>query len=190
MHMSFSELWMAMGPLAKLIVGLLLAMSLGGGRDRDRACDDGARHAAGVAGVSSPRWRRRPRRRARTVPKRARPTIAWSAAICSRTGASLRQHLGLLATIGSTAPFVGLVGTVLGIVNAFGQLAAAGSGGLEHGVGRHRRGARHDGRSASASRSRRCGSSTRSPSASAVCSSSSNAAPSRSPSRRSRESRS
>ncbi len=43
---------------------------------------------------------------------------------------SLKRGLGLLATVGSTAPFVGLLGTVLGIVNAFQLMAAAGSGGL------------------------------------------------------------
>ncbi len=32
------------------------------------------------------------------------------------------RHLGWLATIGSNAPFVGLLGTVIGIVRAFGEL--------------------------------------------------------------------
>ena len=41
-----------------------------------------------------------------------------------------KRGLGLLATVGSTAPFVGLLGTVMGIVNAFQAMAAAGSGGL------------------------------------------------------------
>lgn len=36
----------------------------------------------------------------------------------------------LLATVGSTAPFVGLLGTTMGIVNSFQQMAASGSGGL------------------------------------------------------------
>ena len=36
----------------------------------------------------------------------------------------------VLATVGSTAPFVGLVGTVVGIVNAFQQIAATGQGGV------------------------------------------------------------
>jgi len=36
----------------------------------------------------------------------------------------------MLATIGSTAPFVGLFGTVVGIINAFRGIAAAGSGGM------------------------------------------------------------
>jgi biopolymer transport protein TolQ len=43
---------------------------------------------------------------------------------------SLKRGLGLLATVGSTAPFVGLLGTVMGIVSAFQSMAATGSGGL------------------------------------------------------------
>ena len=43
---------------------------------------------------------------------------------------TLRKGSGLLATVGSTAPFVGLLGTVMGIVNAFQSMAASGSGGL------------------------------------------------------------
>jgi biopolymer transport protein TolQ len=43
---------------------------------------------------------------------------------------TLKRGLGLLATVGSTAPFVGLLGTVMGIVTAFQQMAATGSGGL------------------------------------------------------------
>ena len=38
--------------------------------------------------------------------------------------------LAVLATVGSTAPFVGLLGTTMGIVNAFTGMAASGSGGL------------------------------------------------------------
>lgn len=48
----------------------------------------------------------------------------------AREVASLRRGQGLLATVGSTAPFVGLLGTVMGIVNAFQSMAASGSGGL------------------------------------------------------------
>ncbi len=43
---------------------------------------------------------------------------------------SLKRGLGLLATVGSTAPFVGLLGTVMGIVSAFQSMAITGSGGL------------------------------------------------------------
>lgn len=42
----------------------------------------------------------------------------------------LKKGLGGLATIASTAPFVGLFGTVLGIINAFHSMSKAGSGGL------------------------------------------------------------
>ncbi|MCC6333570.1 MAG: MotA/TolQ/ExbB proton channel family protein [Myxococcales bacterium] len=41
-----------------------------------------------------------------------------------------KRGLGVLATVGSTAPFVGLLGTVMGIVNAFQAMASSGSGGL------------------------------------------------------------
>jgi len=45
--------------------------------------------------------------------------------------AEFKRGLGVLATVGSTAPFVGLLGTTMGIVNAFTGMAAAGaSGGL------------------------------------------------------------
>jgi biopolymer transport protein ExbB/biopolymer transport protein TolQ len=46
------------------------------------------------------------------------------------TSAELKKGLGGLATIGSTAPFIGLFGTVMGIINAFTGMAQSGSGGL------------------------------------------------------------
>jgi biopolymer transport protein TolQ len=42
----------------------------------------------------------------------------------------LKRGQGVLGTVSSTAPFVGLLGTVMGIVTAFQQMAASGSGGL------------------------------------------------------------
>jgi biopolymer transport protein ExbB/TolQ len=44
--------------------------------------------------------------------------------------AELKRGLGGLATIGSTAPFVGLLGTVVGIINAFKQMSGAHASGL------------------------------------------------------------
>lgn len=41
----------------------------------------------------------------------------------------LRRYLGTLATIGSTAPFIGLFGTVLGIMSAFQQMSQVGLSG-------------------------------------------------------------
>src|SRR6266581_2261766 len=46
------------------------------------------------------------------------------------TTAEMKKGLGGLATIGSTAPFVGLFGTVVGIINAFTGMAKTGSGGI------------------------------------------------------------
>ncbi|MDD9937170.1 MAG: MotA/TolQ/ExbB proton channel family protein [Myxococcales bacterium] len=42
----------------------------------------------------------------------------------------LNRGMNVLASTGSTAPFVGLLGTVLGIINAFKLIAADGSGGI------------------------------------------------------------
>ena len=45
-------------------------------------------------------------------------------------GEELRRGMGVLASVGSVAPFVGLLGTVVGIISAFQGIAATGSGGL------------------------------------------------------------
>lgn len=42
----------------------------------------------------------------------------------------LHRGMNVLASTGSTAPFVGLLGTVLGIINAFRLIAASGAGGI------------------------------------------------------------
>ena len=42
----------------------------------------------------------------------------------------MKRGLGMLATIGSTAPFIGLFGTVVGIISAFQGISATGSGGM------------------------------------------------------------
>jgi biopolymer transport protein ExbB/TolQ len=44
--------------------------------------------------------------------------------------AKLKRGLGGLATIGSTAPFIGLFGTVVGILNAFRQIATQKTSGI------------------------------------------------------------
>jgi biopolymer transport protein ExbB len=42
----------------------------------------------------------------------------------------LKRGLAVLATVGATAPFVGLLGTTVGIINSFSAMAASGGGGL------------------------------------------------------------
>src|SRR3569833_1443439 len=43
---------------------------------------------------------------------------------------NLKRGLAVLATVGATAPFVGLLGTTMGIVNSFTGMSQSGSGGL------------------------------------------------------------
>jgi biopolymer transport protein ExbB len=47
-----------------------------------------------------------------------------------RVALRLRRGLWLLATVGATAPFIGLFGTVVGIMSAFQQMAQTGQGGF------------------------------------------------------------
>ena len=44
---------------------------------------------------------------------------------------ALKRGTAVLATVGSTAPFVGLLGTVFGIINAFGAMGEAGGAGIQ-----------------------------------------------------------
>jgi biopolymer transport protein ExbB/biopolymer transport protein TolQ len=56
-----------------------------------------------------------------------RRAIQRAAALTSN---DLKKGIPSLATIGATAPFVGLLGTVVGVINAFHGIATTGSGGL------------------------------------------------------------
>jgi biopolymer transport protein ExbB/TolQ len=56
-----------------------------------------------------------------------RRSIQRAAALTSN---DLKKGVSALATIGATAPFVGLLGTVVGVINAFTGIASTGSGGI------------------------------------------------------------
>src|SRR5256886_11677965 len=43
---------------------------------------------------------------------------------------SLKKHLWILGTVASSAPFIGLLGTVVGIIKSFESMAIAGTGGF------------------------------------------------------------
>jgi len=53
--------------------------------------------------------------------------VSWTG---SREGLRLERGLSFLATTGSAAPFIGLFGTVIGIINAFQGIGRAGSASL------------------------------------------------------------
>lgn len=56
-----------------------------------------------------------------------RRSIQHAAAL---TASDLKRGLNTLATIGSTAPFVGLIGTVVGVINAFVAIGSTGTGSI------------------------------------------------------------
>jgi len=159
MQFSIAELWGAMGPLAKSVVLLLASMSLlsftvavekwlslrraakestaflvtwraalaqqGYTASTEIAGEYPHSHVAHVVATG-----------AQVLQGTTDPTLRFMAydravrQIVLATRASFRKGLGLLATVGSTAPFVGLFGTVIGIVNAFQRMAVTGQGGL------------------------------------------------------------
>jgi len=128
MQRSIFELWAQMGPFAKAIVFVLTAMSvaaLATAVERLLAL----RRAGAHLDRLRPQWRGvleanlSPDDRREAYDRVVRRTLL-------ATGTTLRRGMGLLATVGATAPFVGLVGTVMGIVNAFEQLSASQQGGI------------------------------------------------------------
>jgi biopolymer transport protein ExbB len=63
------------------------------------------------------------------LPRGTTPAVEAMAAARSRERLALEKHLGVLGTLGNNAPFIGLFGTVLGIIKAFADLAKNQSGG-------------------------------------------------------------
>lgn len=155
MELSLIELWRATGPLARGVVVLLGGMSVVGGTI---AVDKWLRlrRAEQESDAFLADWRAAPRDGnpealaarfplspvAAVVRAAAEvalpPGHAQSAEVHDRTvrrfvlttGSELRRGLSTIATVGSTAPFVGLFGTVIGIVNAFHELGTSGRGGI------------------------------------------------------------
>ena len=156
MHQSVFDIWAAMGDLARGVVLLLAAMSfvsLAIGIEKWWVL----RRAAAATALFLARWRQC-REGLQAAPARDGPVpspverlVAAASQVLGRdvdrgvrleayphvvrqeiitTSMELRRGLGFVATVGSTAPFVGLFGTVVGIVNAFERISATGQGGL------------------------------------------------------------
>jgi biopolymer transport protein ExbB/biopolymer transport protein TolQ len=160
MQFTLTELWHHMGLFARLIVGALAIMSTAsllvaserfvvfrksrkqsmqfaadisgplsrGELDAAAAAAHGAQGYLGrVIGGGLNAWRTSPRIDADlTFESVARALERGS----QRELQLMKRGQGVLATVSSTAPFVGLLGTVMGIVNSFQAMAASGSGGL------------------------------------------------------------
>jgi biopolymer transport protein ExbB/biopolymer transport protein TolQ len=157
MHFTLSELWGNMGLFARLVVGVLAVMSVASlfvmgerlvffsrmsGESRAfaervarvlqadglRAATDlkGGGYLGRVLGAGLGAFKTAPQNADAATESVARALERQA----SREVQTLKRGLGLLATVGSTAPFVGLLGTVMGIVTAFQKMAESGSGGL------------------------------------------------------------
>jgi biopolymer transport protein ExbB/biopolymer transport protein TolQ len=158
MNFSMSELWATMGPFAKAVVVAMLLMSLvsvvitaerlvvfmrsknasrryaermvkslGAGELESAPKTEDVGHVGRVIEAGLTAYKTCPvEDEDFTVETVARALERQS----QREIQTLKRGQGLLATISSTAPFVGLLGTVMGIVTAFEQMAASGQGGL------------------------------------------------------------
>ena len=80
-----------------------------------------------AAGIPVPAGKRRGNLSREDLVDTVRRAIQRASAL---TANDLKKGVSSLATIGATAPFVGLLGTVVGIITAFQGIAATGSGGL------------------------------------------------------------
>jgi biopolymer transport protein ExbB/TolQ len=63
------------------------------------------------------------------LPRGTTAAVEAMASARSRERLALEKHLGILGTLGNNAPFIGLFGTVLGIIKAFADLAKNQGGG-------------------------------------------------------------
>lgn len=92
-------------------------------RDLDRArklCEDSSQPISEIF-LEAMRWRNVPLEDLERVLATSRQEAAFD----------LKRGLWLVGTVGSLAPYVGLFGTVVGIIRAFGDMAEHGAGGFE-----------------------------------------------------------
>jgi len=160
MQFNLIELWPAMGPLAKAVMIALVLMSIASlvvaverlvkltrsAREsasflaewRRRRAASGVGSAAGAAAEFPRSYVAHLVGEATAVigdPDGAsrdwlEPYDRTARRVIVAAGVDAKQGLGVLATVGSTAPFVGLFGTVVGIVTAFHTMGVTGQGGL------------------------------------------------------------
>jgi biopolymer transport protein ExbB/TolQ len=111
------------GDIEALRAKLLAALDVGG-FDRALQAMTGSRHPAALVAL-----RGLSLKRGASLPSPKEAEEAMDAEIIAQKGI-LEAGLGLLATLGANAPFVGLFGTVVGIVGAFDALGRGASAGL------------------------------------------------------------
>ena len=113
----FRGLVVASRSLTRDVIDALVARDVQRGRE---LCEASA-HPLGDVFLEAMRWRNAPLEDLERVLATARQETAFS----------LRRGLWVIGTIGSLAPYVGLFGTVVGIIRAFRDMAEHGAGGFE-----------------------------------------------------------
>ncbi len=103
--------------LTREVIDALVQRDVQRGRE---LCEASEQPLAGVF-LEAMRWRNAPLEDLERVLATARQETAFS----------LRRGLWVIGTIGSLAPYVGLFGTVVGIIRAFRDMAEHGAGGFE-----------------------------------------------------------
>jgi biopolymer transport protein ExbB/TolQ len=160
MQFTLSDLWAHMGVFARIIIAVLATMSIASltvacerflslrksqkqsiefagtvsgllaKGDLDAAAataQDSDGYFAHVIGAGLAAWRKSGAVDPELTMERVARALERAA---QRENQLMKRGQGVLATISSTAPFVGLLGTVMGIVNSFQSMALTGSGGL------------------------------------------------------------
>jgi len=118
----FERLWRFRGlersarELAGRVIDRLVSRDVDGARS---ACEQSDSQAAEIF-LSALRWRNVALEDLERVLATVRAEI----------GAGLKRGVWIIGTVGSLAPFVGLFGTVIGIIRAFADMAEQGSGGF------------------------------------------------------------
>src|SRR5882762_5349650 len=138
MSLSLYDLFVSMGPFAKFIVVVLFLMSLISWTSSFqklwqlwRSEKEKRSHVARVVGEALSEVKPLLRDRATITAADINSVERAVEREMLIVAAELKRGLGILATTGATAPFVGLLGTTMGIVTAFqGMSASGGSGSL------------------------------------------------------------
>jgi biopolymer transport protein ExbB len=129
----FERLWALSRSRAASRVFAAKARSLIAGEQHDELVKQAdaapTSHLARLLGAGAKAWLEavsKPRRALSPVEATRRELTRQSDALA----ADVRRGMGVLASVGSIAPFVGLLGTVFGIITSFQGIAKEGSGGL------------------------------------------------------------
>ncbi|MEM7408843.1 MAG: MotA/TolQ/ExbB proton channel family protein [Myxococcota bacterium] len=119
----FERLWRFRGvqdatrKLTKETIDLLVRRDLAGAQ---KLCEDSDQRIAEIY-TEAMRWRNVPLEDLERVLLTSRQEASFD----------LKRGLWVIGTVGSLAPYVGLFGTVVGIIRAFGDMAEHGAGGFE-----------------------------------------------------------